>query len=65
MIPDPTYMELQEWADSTAYEFETLGDFIPLVGTDWQSWGADLQDEINPYQFDDWKEWASRIREVY
>jgi hypothetical protein len=40
--------------------------------SDWQNWGAGLLSlngiasagVPNPYQFDDWKEWAMRLNQI-
>ena len=69
MILDPHYMDVIEWTDKLNL-FGNIG-----TGTaqklddpdDWQNWALNLvgdPDEIgldtpNPYDFDDWREWAS------
>lgn len=67
---DPRGMSLLDWADSVilsvgdAWSFGRLDD-----ETQWQSWGVSflrashtsLNAPPDPYQFDDWREWAMRV----
>jgi hypothetical protein len=59
-----------DWADYMYPELSRLGVIVQMMpGANWQDWAAGLLAlnriaEIgapNPYQFDDWKVWATRF----
>jgi len=59
-----------DWADFMYPDLEQLGTVVKMMpGGNWQDWGAGLlavnkiaeSSAPNPYQFDDWKEWAMRF----
>ena len=59
-----------DWADYMYPDLEQLGTVVKMMpGGNWQDWGAGLLavnkiaecSAPNPYQFDDWKEWAMRF----
>lgn len=63
-----------EWAD---YMFPTLEQYGGVASrllneNDWQKWGSGLLamsgiaqvGAPNPYQFDDWREWAMRFNQT-
>jgi hypothetical protein len=62
-----------EWSDYMQPTLEVYGP-IPRVFRegDWQEWGAGLLSlggisaigAPNPYQFNDWKLWATRLNEI-
>lgn len=68
---DPRYIDsFEEWSD---YMYPTLEQYGVIeqftYGSDWKSWAAGLL-SLNPiarlgvpqpYVFDDWQEWASRL----
>lgn len=71
MILYPTQdMTVIEWADQMAF---FIGSVTPYERLDdpekWQDWAAKYigeptelgQEMPNPYQFDDWREWAERL----
>lgn len=69
MILNPYYMDVFEWTDNMNqfYEIGTGTMQKLLRAEDWQNWAMNLvgdPDEIGrdapiPYDFDDWREWAS------
>lgn len=70
-LPDPSGMELNDWADAVVYVTSQYADVSPLYGDDWQSWGMFFFNSPqlgnvhapDPYGFTDWREWASRLAE--
>lgn len=68
----PTGMGLQDWADQIALDLDPYGALGRLDNVErWQDWGMQflnnmtLQENIpNPYQFNDWREWAERFCQV-
>lgn len=69
MILNPYYMNVIEWADSLN-RFQEIGTGTAEKLEDpenWQEWAMNLvgdpdligQDAPVPYDFDDWREWAS------
>ena len=69
MILNPYYMDVIEWTDKLAL-FPDIGNGTTQKLEDparWQEWAANLigdPDDIgwdtpNPYDFDDWREWAA------
>ena len=71
---DPRYIpSFQEWADYMYPSLEDYGvvaQFMP--GEDWKNWAAGLLSlnpiaqcgAPSPYQFDDWRDWASRLNDA-
>lgn len=65
---DPTTMSLQDWADSVILSVTDVWDFGKIVDDQWQEWakafvtasGYSQRNVPDPYQFDDWREWAMR-----
>lgn len=65
---DPVNMTLRDWSDSVIL---TVGDAWGFPRLDdeslWQDWASSFsrayasQALPNPYQFDDWREWAMRV----
>lgn len=69
MILNPYYMDVFEWTDRIA-SFVELGNGTTQKlehASEWQDWALNLvgdpddigQDTPNPYDFTDWREWAS------
>lgn len=72
-IPDPEGMQIMEWSDAVQnalinYQCSAL----LLDANEWQTWGmmffndpylATL-DPPNPYDYDDWQDWARRIADA-
>jgi hypothetical protein len=71
-IPDPNGMELQAWANGVALAAQQYSSISHLSGEDWRGWGMmffnnptlDALNPPNPYFFEDWKEWGSRLSET-
>ena len=69
MILDPNYMDVCEWTDKLNSFFEIgTGTTQKLEDPEeWVDWALNLvgdpdligQDTPNPYDFDNWREWAS------
>lgn len=68
---DPRYIDsFEEWSDFMYPTLEQYGVIEQFTyGSDWKSWAAGLL-SLNPiaqlgvpqpYVFDDWQEWASRL----
>lgn len=65
---DPRNMSLQDWADSVILSVTDVWDFGKIVDDNWQDWaksfvvasGYSQRNVPDPYQFDDWREWAMR-----
>lgn len=65
----PTYMGLRDWADQITLDFDVYGAFGRLDDIEnWQNWAMQFLNIMslkenfpNPYQFDDWREWAERF----
>jgi len=68
---DPRGIDLFiDWADYMYPDLEQFGTVVKMMpGGNWQDWGAGLlavnkiaeSSAPNPYQFDDWKDWAMRF----
>lgn len=67
---DPRGMSLRDWADSVILTVGDAWSFGTLTGEDdWQNWAvgfvraSDFTQRVvpDPYQFDDWREWAMRV----
>jgi hypothetical protein len=63
-------MRLTDWTDQVVMDLDTFGPFGKLMDeTRWQDWGVQLLAPLslggyniaNPYQYDDWREWAERV----
>ena len=59
-----------DWADYMYPDLEQFGTVVQMMpGANWQDWAAGLSavnkiaesSAPNPYQFDDWKDWAMRF----
>ncbi len=71
---DPLGMTVIEWTDRMALPVSGTGTTIERLDdpNEWQDWAAELldtpnlegQNAPNPYQFDDWREWAMRFNQV-
>ena len=66
---DPRGMTLRDWADSVILSVGDTWSFGKLQSEDqWQDWAVGFVRASNftqrivpdPYQFDDWREWAMR-----
>jgi hypothetical protein len=74
MTVDPRYIPtFKDWADYSYPDLEVYGAIATVIDdSDWQNWGAGLLSlngiasagVPNPYQFDDWKEWAMRLNQI-
>lgn len=69
-IISPAYMKVREWTDMMTPNLEKYGNIGRLQNDDgWKAWGAQLLNlpglsgsiVPDPYGFDDWKAWASRL----
>jgi hypothetical protein len=66
-------MSLNDWADQLSLDLAQYG-IIPRLDNEyeWQNWagafcvisGISQRNPPNPYQFSDWREWASRFVQV-
>lgn len=72
-VLDPRYMTVIEWTDRMAQLLDPM--VIPerlLEPSLWREWATNIldtpnfegQNAPNPYQFDDWEEWAMRFNQV-
>lgn len=67
-FPNPDGMELQAWADAAAYSMVNYPNSWAMQD-DWQHWGTifftdpflSRYDPPNPYDYQDWREWARRL----
>lgn len=69
MILNPFYMNVMDWADALNQFYEIGGSTTAKLDkpSEWQDWAQNLvgdPDEVGrdapvPYDFDDWREWAS------
>lgn len=70
---DPRGMTVIEWTDRMALPLDSM--VIPERLDDpkqWREWATNIldtpnfegQNAPNPYQFDDWREWAMRFNQV-
>lgn len=64
---DPRGMTLTDWADSVILSTSDAWAFGRLDGDNWQDWAVAFlkgnysqQNAPDPYQFEDWREWAMR-----
>ena len=68
----PTGMSLRDWADQLALDLDPYGVVSRLDDeAAWQDWGVQFCNNTtlgrnlpNPYNFNDWKEWAERLSGV-
>lgn len=67
---DPRNMTLRDWADSVILSVEVAWTFGRLDNeAEWQDWAVGFvrantysaRTLPDPYQFDDWREWAMRV----
>lgn len=71
-IPDPTGMELRDWADAVTYVSTQYTDIAPLDGEQWQDWGVTFFNNPqlgglhppNPYSFSDWRDWGVALAQA-
>lgn len=73
-LVDPRLMEsFVEWADRSYPAFQQYGSVIQALDNDhWQDWGSAVISipgisqlgAPSPYQFSDWKDWATRLNQV-
>ena len=70
---DPRFHTVLEWTDFTGAELESFGTVMRLdTPENWRDWaahaislgGLQAKNAPNPYQFDDWREWAERFNQV-
>ena len=69
LVYDPRYHSFESWAALMVEAYAAQQLQIPMIDTDWKSWGAGLKaidvfanEAIpEPYQFDDWQEWAAAL----
>lgn len=73
LLTDPRYHKLRDWADFVVFDLEKYGPIGRLEKeTQWQSWAAGIvgingisqQNPPSPYQYDNWRDWASRFYQV-
>ncbi len=71
MITRPTGMTLPEWADRVSFDLSEYGVTSKIVGDDWQGWAVQFLNNVdigrnlpNPYNFENWLEWAERFCET-
>lgn len=65
---DPRGMTLRDWTDSVILTVTDGYAFGRLDGDNWQAWatgfvrapGYSQRNVPDPYQFNDWREWAMR-----
>ncbi len=71
IIPHPTGLTLQQWADAVVLPLDSFDSIGVLQGTDWQKWAVNILAPLSlsgfslpsPYGFTDWREWAQRLCE--
>lgn len=69
LVYDPRYHTFESWASLMVEAYAAQQLQVPIVDVDWKSWGAGLKaidifanEAIpEPYQFDDWQDWASAV----
>lgn len=70
---DPRGLTLKEWADAVVLSIDDAWSFGRLDDEGrWQDWAVGLlralptSDRVipDPYQFDDWREWAMRVYQM-
>jgi len=73
LLTDPRFHKLKDWADFTVFDLEKYGPIPQLEKeTEWQNWAAGIigingisqQNPPSPYQYDNWRDWASRFYQV-
>lgn len=73
LLTDPRFHKLKDWADFTVFDLEKYGPIARLEKeTEWQNWAAGIigingisqQNPPSPYQYDNWRDWASRFYQV-
>lgn len=65
----PTWLSVIDWADQVVLDLKDYGTFSPLKDPDlWQDWGSELLNNValpanlpDPYQYDDWRDWAETL----
>lgn len=73
MILDPRGYDVVEWTDYLNLEMGQFG-LVPRLDDEkkWREWAATViafpaisgHNPPNPYQFEDWREWAFRFNQV-
>lgn len=67
----PSYMSLNDWSDFMVQTMQNYGDLPRLMKDDWKEFGANMMTlpglsgsvVPDPYAFDEWTAWASRLNE--
>ena len=62
-------MTLQDWADQVTLDLDRYGPIGRIVNGDWKAWGIQLVSLMglggytiaDPYQFENWADWANRL----
>lgn len=62
----PTWLSVIDWADQVVLDLKDYGTLSQLKDpAHWQEWGLELLNNISlpanlpdPYQYDDWRDWA-------
>ena len=69
-VPIPRGISLIDWADQVVFGLDSYGAFPHLQSESaWQDWAANFllngplsaKGLPNPYEFDDWVQWADRF----
>lgn len=71
ILPNPQDMELKDWADAVTLAIANYPESWGLGDEGWQRWGTHFfsdpffsrYDPPNPYQYDNWREWALKLSE--
>ena len=69
LVYDPRYHTFDSWACLMVELYAARQLQIPTPDLDWKSWAAGLlaidvfvnEATPNPYQFDDWQDWAQAL----
>lgn len=70
---DPRGMTLTDWTDNMSFILDKMVLVERLDNEEeWREWATNIidtptfegQNVPNPYQFDDWREWAMRFNQV-
>lgn len=75
IVINPVGMTFEEWSDRMNLELEPIRPAMKfLPGDDWREWAAQLidsadsaiqtQNNADPYQYDNWQDWAERLEMV-
>lgn len=71
-VTRPVGINLIDWCDQVVMDLSSYGNFGRLNNPDqWQDWAVQFLNNPsfrvnlpNPYQFNNWKEWAERFCEM-